>query len=94
MFVAWGRFGGGLVVGRRTLSIFTALVESSDDGMIRRLQLEDFQVSRLHQRNVTYRRAHDRLALDPDGPVIEMVLSGGERLHIRSGASADLVRAS
>jgi hypothetical protein len=40
-----GRFGGGLVVGRRTFRILTALVESSDDGMIRRLQLEDFHVS-------------------------------------------------
>ena len=45
MFFALGRFWGGLVFGRRTLRILTALVESSDDAMIRRLQLEDFHVS-------------------------------------------------
>ena len=45
MFFALGRFWGGLVFGRRTLGILTALIESSDDGMIRRLQLEDFHVS-------------------------------------------------
>ena len=28
-----------------------------------------------------------------DAPEIEIVWSGGERLHIRTGASADLVRA-
>jgi hypothetical protein len=40
-----GRFGGGLVFGLRTLRNLAALVESSDDVMIRRLQLEDFHVS-------------------------------------------------
>jgi hypothetical protein len=40
-----GRFGGGFVLGRTTFRILTALDESSDDGMIRRLQLEDFHVS-------------------------------------------------
>jgi hypothetical protein len=44
-FFSWGRFGGGLVLGRTTFRILTALVESSDDGMIRRLQLEGFHVS-------------------------------------------------
>jgi hypothetical protein len=34
-----------------------------------------------------------RMAVDPDAPVIEIVLSGGERLHVRTGASGDLVRA-
>ena len=34
-----------------------------------------------------------RLAVDPDAPVIEIVWTGGERLHVRPGASADLVRA-
>jgi hypothetical protein len=33
------------VLGRTTFRILTALVESSDDGIIRRLQLEDFRVS-------------------------------------------------
>jgi hypothetical protein len=33
------------------------------------------------------------MAVEPDAPVIEIVLSGGERLHVRTGASADLVRA-
>ena len=33
------------MLGRTTFRILTALVESSDDGMIRRLQLEDFHVS-------------------------------------------------
>ena len=45
MFFALGRFGGGLVLSRTTFRILTALVESSDDGMIRRLQLEDSHVS-------------------------------------------------
>jgi hypothetical protein len=40
-----GRFGGGLVLGRTTFRILTELVESSDDGMIRRLQLEHFHIS-------------------------------------------------
>ena len=34
-----------------------------------------------------------RMAVEPDAPVIEIVCSGGERLHIRPGAPADLVRA-
>jgi hypothetical protein len=34
-----------------------------------------------------------RMAVEPDAAVIEIVLSGGERLHVRPGASADLVRA-
>jgi hypothetical protein len=34
-----------------------------------------------------------RMAADADVPEIEIVWSGGERLHIRTGASADLVRA-
>jgi transposase-like protein len=34
-----------------------------------------------------------RLAAEPDAAVIEIVLQGGERLHVRTGASADLVRA-
>lgn len=34
-----------------------------------------------------------RLAMDQDGPVIEIVFSGGEHLHVRLGASTDLVRA-
>lgn len=34
-----------------------------------------------------------RMAAEPDGAVIEIVLTGGERLHVRAGASADLVRA-
>jgi hypothetical protein len=33
-----------------------------------------------------------RVAVEADVPVIEIVLSGGERLHVRPGASADLVR--
>jgi hypothetical protein len=37
--------GTVLGLGRTTFRILTALVESSDDGMIRRLQLEDFHVS-------------------------------------------------
>jgi hypothetical protein len=40
-----GRFGGGLVLGQTTFRILTAFVESSDNGTIRRLQLEDFHVS-------------------------------------------------
>ena len=34
-----------------------------------------------------------RMAVEPDTPAIEMVLSGGERLHVRAAASAELVRA-
>jgi hypothetical protein len=34
-----------------------------------------------------------RVAAESDAPEIEIVWSGGERLHIRTGASADLVRA-
>jgi len=34
-----------------------------------------------------------RVAADADASVIEIVWSGGERLHIGPGASADLVRA-
>jgi hypothetical protein len=34
-----------------------------------------------------------RLAAEPDAPVIELLLNGGERLHVRTGASVDLVRA-
>jgi len=34
-----------------------------------------------------------RMAVEPDAPMIEIVLSGGERLRVRTGASADLVRA-
>lgn len=34
-----------------------------------------------------------RVAAASDAPAIEIVWSGGERLHIRPGASADLVRA-
>jgi transposase-like protein len=34
-----------------------------------------------------------RLAVEPDAAVIEIVWSGGERLHIRPGATAELVRA-
>lgn len=33
-----------------------------------------------------------RVAAESDAPEIEIVWSGGERLHIRTGASADLVR--
>jgi hypothetical protein len=35
-----------------------------------------------------------RMAAEPDAVVIEIVLTGGERLHVRTGASADLVRAA
>src|SRR5712691_9497044 len=35
-----------------------------------------------------------RMAAEPDAAVIEIVLRGGERLHVRPGASADLVRAA
>jgi hypothetical protein len=35
-----------------------------------------------------------RMAAEPDAAVIEIVLTGGERLHVRTGASADLVRAA
>jgi hypothetical protein len=34
-----------------------------------------------------------RMAMDADAPVIEIVWTCGERLHVRTGASADLVRA-
>jgi hypothetical protein len=34
-----------------------------------------------------------RVAMEPDAPAIEMVFTGGERLQVRTGASADLVRA-
>lgn len=34
-----------------------------------------------------------RMAGEPDAAMIEIVLTGGERLHVRAGASADLVRA-
>jgi transposase-like protein len=34
-----------------------------------------------------------RLAVDQDAPVIEIVWTGGERLRVQPGASADLVRA-
>lgn len=34
-----------------------------------------------------------RMALDADAPVIEIVWGNGERLHVRPGAPADLVRA-
>jgi hypothetical protein len=40
-----GRFWGGFILGRTTFRILTALVESSDDAMMRRLRLEDFHVS-------------------------------------------------
>jgi hypothetical protein len=33
------------------------------------------------------------LAEDPGTPVVDIVLTSGERLHIRPGASADLLRA-
>ena len=33
------------------------------------------------------------LAVERDASVIEIVLTGGERVHVRTGASADLVRA-
>jgi len=33
------------------------------------------------------------LAEDPATPVVDIVLAGGERLHVRPGASADLLRA-
>lgn len=34
-----------------------------------------------------------QIAAEPATPVMEIVLTGGERLHVRSGASAALVRA-
>lgn len=34
-----------------------------------------------------------RMAMDPDAPVIEIVWGSGERLHVRPGASAELVQA-
>ena len=33
------------------------------------------------------------VAADPDTAVIDVVFTGGERLHVRAGASLDLVRA-
>lgn len=35
-----------------------------------------------------------QVAAEPAAPVLEIVLAGGEHLHIRPGASADLVRAA
>jgi hypothetical protein len=35
-----------------------------------------------------------RVAMEPDAPVIEVVWASGERLHVRAGATADLVRAA
>ena len=35
-----------------------------------------------------------QVTADPAGPVLEIVWPGGEHLHVRSGASADLVRAA
>jgi hypothetical protein len=35
-----------------------------------------------------------RVTAERAEPVIEIVLSGGERLEVRAGASADLVRAA
>ena len=35
-----------------------------------------------------------RVAMEPDAPVIEVVWTSGERLHVRTGATADLVRAA
>ena len=35
-----------------------------------------------------------QVAGEPADPVIEIELRGGERLHVRAGASADLVRAA
>lgn len=34
------------------------------------------------------------VATEPLAPVLEIVLSGGEHVHVRAGASADLVRHS
>jgi hypothetical protein len=34
-----------------------------------------------------------RVAMEPDVPVVEIVWTGGERLHVRAGATADMVRA-
>ena len=34
-----------------------------------------------------------QVAVDAEAPMIEIVLTGGERLHVRSGVSAELVRA-
>lgn len=34
-----------------------------------------------------------RMAVEPDTPAIEMVLSDGAHVHVRPGASAELVRA-
>ena len=34
-----------------------------------------------------------RMTVEPDAHVIELALSGGEHLRVRTGASADLVRA-
>ncbi len=33
-----------------------------------------------------------RLAPEPDAPVVEVVWTSGERLHVRAGAPAELVR--
>ena len=33
-----------------------------------------------------------RVAMAPDASMVEVVLVGGERLHVHAGASADLVR--
>jgi transposase-like protein len=35
-----------------------------------------------------------QVAAEPPAPVLEIVWPGGEHLHVRSGASADLVRAA
>jgi hypothetical protein len=35
-----------------------------------------------------------QVTAEPAEPVIEVVLGGGERLQVRAGASADLVRAA
>ena len=34
-----------------------------------------------------------RVVVEPDTPAIEIALSGGEHVHVRTGASAELVRA-
>jgi hypothetical protein len=44
MFFAWDGLGAVLFSAGTTSRILTALVESSDDGMIRRLRLEHFHV--------------------------------------------------
>ena len=45
------------------------------------------------ERRVTPTFVPVQVATDSAAPVIEIVLPGGERLHVGSGASADLVRA-